>query len=65
MSRDYSKTVSVVIPVYKLEKYIMETLDCILAQTYTDWEIVLVDDNGGVCCLYAEGESGLSALRML
>lgn len=47
MSRDYSKTVSVVIPVYKLEKYIMETLDCILAQTYTDWEIVLVDDNGG------------------
>lgn len=45
MDRDYSKTVSVVIPVYRLEKYIRETLDCIYSQTYTDWEILLVEDN--------------------
>lgn len=45
MERDYSQTVSIVIPVYRLEKYIKETLDCIHAQTYEDWEIVLVEDN--------------------
>lgn len=47
MDRDYSETVSVIIPVYHLEKYIRQTLDCVLAQTYTDWEVVLVEDGGG------------------
>lgn len=45
MDRDYSNTVSVIIPVYRLEKYIIETLDCIVAQTYKDWELILVDDH--------------------
>lgn len=45
MGRDYSKTISVIIPVYRLENYIKETLDCVVAQTYEDWEIILVDDH--------------------
>ncbi len=36
--------ISVVIPVYNIEKYIEETLDSILAQEVEDLEIVLVDD---------------------
>ncbi len=36
--------ISVVVPVYNLEKYITETLDSILAQDVSDMEIVLVDD---------------------
>lgn len=36
--------VSVIIPVFNSEKYISKTLDSILAQTYTDYEIILVDD---------------------
>ncbi|MCR4792630.1 MAG: glycosyltransferase family 2 protein [Lachnospiraceae bacterium] len=36
--------ISVVIPVYNLEKYIKTTLDSILAQDVSDMEIVLVDD---------------------
>ncbi|MCR4618651.1 MAG: glycosyltransferase [Lachnospiraceae bacterium] len=44
MERDYSETVSVIIPVYQLEKYIEQTLDCVVAQTYTDWEVVCVED---------------------
>ncbi|MBR1860423.1 MAG: glycosyltransferase family 2 protein [Lachnospiraceae bacterium] len=43
---DYSRTVSVIIPVYHLEKYIRQTMECVLAQTYTDWEMVLVEDGG-------------------
>jgi len=45
MERDYSKTVSVIIPVFRLEKYIEETMDSIVAQTYTDWEMILVNDH--------------------
>ena len=46
MDRDYSRTVSIVIPVYHLEKYIRQTMECVLAQTYKDWELVLVEDGG-------------------
>ncbi|MBI5142728.1 MAG: glycosyltransferase [Nitrospirae bacterium] len=37
-------TVSVVIPAYNAEKYIAETLDSVMAQTYTDFEVLVVDD---------------------
>lgn len=36
--------VSVIIPIYNAEKYIAETVKSVLAQTYTDWELILVDD---------------------
>jgi glycosyltransferase involved in cell wall biosynthesis len=39
-----SPLVSVVIPVYKVERYIDETLKSVLAQTYTHLEIIIVDD---------------------
>ena len=36
--------VSVVMPVYNGEKYISEAIDSILAQTFTDFELIVVDD---------------------
>ena len=36
--------VSVVIPVYNSAKYLRECLDSIVAQTFSDWEIIAVDD---------------------
>ncbi len=38
--------VSIIVPVYNAEKYIEETMDCVLAQTYSHWELLLVEDCG-------------------
>lgn len=35
---------SVIIPTYNVENYIKETIDCIVSQSFTDWELVIVDD---------------------
>lgn len=70
--------VSVIIPVYNVEKYLEECVDSVLAQTYTDWEAILVDDgatdsSGRMCDAYAAKDprirvihrenGGLSAAR--
>ena len=36
--------VSIIVPVYNVEKYITETLDCVEAQTWPGWELLLVED---------------------
>lgn len=41
---DNMPKVSIIIPVYKVEKYIRECLDSIVSQTFTDWECILIDD---------------------
>lgn len=36
--------ISIVVPVYNVEGFIKETIDCVKRQTMTDWELLLVDD---------------------
>lgn len=36
--------ISVIVPVYNVENYIEETIACVEAQTYSDWELLLVED---------------------
>ena len=36
--------ISIIVPVYNAEKYIRETIECVKAQTFPDWELILVDD---------------------
>ena len=50
--------VSVIVPVYKAEKYVYRCLDSIVAQTFSDFEVILVDDGspdkcGEICDEYA------------
>lgn len=36
--------VSVIIPTYNQASYIAETLECVIRQTYNDWECIIIDD---------------------
>ena len=54
--------ISVIVPVYKAENYLHRCIDSILAQTFTDFELLLVDDgspdkSGRICDEYAKKDS--------
>lgn len=36
--------ISIIIPVHNAEKFIKETIDCVRAQSYEDWELLLIED---------------------
>ena len=52
------KKISVIVPIYNVEQYLYQCIDSIIAQTYTNLEIILVDDgstdsSGEICDKYA------------
>ncbi|WP_373800110.1 glycosyltransferase, partial [Bacteroides heparinolyticus] len=42
--------ISVIVPVYKVEKYLSQCIESILVQTFTDFELLLIDDGSPDCC---------------
>lgn len=59
---DDTPLVSIIVPVYQVKAYISECVESLLAQTYTNLEVLLVDDgstdgSGAVCDEYAARDS--------
>lgn len=60
--------ISVIVPIYNVEKYLQECLDSIINQTYKNLEIILVDDgstdNSGIICNeYAKKDNRIKVIH--
>lgn len=65
---DYQYLVSILVPVYNVEAYLPQCIDSILAQTYTNLQVVLVDDGSTdsswlVCKAYEEKDDRVEAFH--
>ena len=65
---NYQAKISIIIPVYGVEKYLKECLDSVLKQTLQDLEIILIDDGGKDKCPqiideYAQKDSRIKAIH--
>lgn len=59
---------SVIVPVYGVEKFLVQCLDSILSQTFTDYEVILVEDGSpdrcaAICDDFAVRDSRVSVLH--
>ena len=59
---------SIIIPIYKVEQYLRQCIDSVLAQTYTNFEIILVDDGSpdgcpAICDEYANKDSRIKVIH--
>ena len=60
--------VSVIVPIYNVEKYLNRCVDSILAQTWSDFELILIDDgssdrSGVICDEYAQKDGRVRVIH--
>ncbi len=65
---DRKDLISVIIPVYQVEKYLQRCMDSVLAQTYEKMEIILVEDGSpdgcpAICDAYAKKDSRVTVIH--
>ena len=65
---DTKPLLSIVVPIYKVEQHLPMCLDSLVAQTYGNVEIILVDDgspdgSGAICDAYAARDSRIKVIH--
>lgn len=60
---------SIVVPVYNVESYLPQTIESILAQSFSDFELILVDDcspdgSAEICNRYAQQDSRVQTIQL-
>ena len=61
-------TISVIVPIYNAEKYLHKCIDSILSQTFTDFELLLLDDgatdkSGDICDEFSQGDNRIKVIH--
>lgn len=64
----YNSLISVIVPIYNVEEYICQCIDSIIAQTYVNLEIILVDDgstdaSGLICDSYIDRDKRVKVIH--
>ncbi|MGM9550807.1 MAG: glycosyltransferase family 2 protein [Clostridia bacterium] len=60
--------VSIIVPVYQVEKYIAQCIESVLNQTFTDFELILIDDgsrdnSGSICDMYSAKDKRINVIH--
>ncbi len=60
--------ISIIAPVYNVEKYISQCIESVIGQSYDDWELILVDDcssdnSGKICDEYASKDNRIRVIH--
>lgn len=64
----HAPKISAIIPIYNADKYLICVLDCILNQSFSDWECLLIDDgssdeSGKICDEYAQKDNRFKVIH--
>ena len=67
-NRDQIPVVSIIIPIYSVEEYLSNCIESVISQTYTNIEIILVDDGspdgcGRICDEYAQKDRRIKVIH--
>ena len=68
MKNEKKPKLSIIVPVYKVEKYIHQCMESLMGQTYPNYEIILVDDGspdqcGVICDSYAQQDDRIRVIH--
>ncbi len=60
--------VSIIVPVYNVERFVAQCIESVIAQTFRDWELILIDDgatdrSGAICDEYAATDDRIKVIH--